>query len=221
MHFKKELDTTELLKWGIASLGAVIAFFLAQYTALQIEVAKIKKEALQEIVEYSPRARINYTNELQENRSTLQVRVYFVPKSKGELYIFPPALTIYDESGGVIPPDKYTAHDIGQFQGSFPPDEPYQITYNIELHESINLLPNKVKLEYTIQTANIDAHPMIWYSNGTDIEPACIWGPYNTFNHVYEKGYIRVAVMESIDTRIVENGLKIVVENPDQFVILP
>lgn len=164
MHFKKELDTTELLKWGIASLGAVIAFFLAQYTALQIEVAKIKKEALQEIVEYSPRARINYTNELQENRSTLQVRVYFVPKSKGELYIFPPALTIYDESGGVIPPDKYTAHDIGQFQGSFPPDEPYQITYNIELHESINLLPNKVKLEYTIQTANIDAHPMIWYS---------------------------------------------------------
>lgn len=63
--------------------------------------------------------------------------------------------------------------------------------------------------------------PMIWYSNGTDIEPACIWGPYNTFNHVYEKGYIRVAVMESIDTRIVENGLKIVVENPDQFVILP
>lgn len=164
MHFKKELDTTELLKWGIASLGAVIAFFLAQYTALQIEVAKIKKEALQEIVEYSPRARINYTNELQENRSTLQVRVYFVPKSKGELYIFPPTLTIYDESGGVIPPDKYTAHDIGQFQGSFPPDEPYQITYNIELHESINLLPNKVKLEYTIQTANIDAHPMIWYS---------------------------------------------------------
>lgn len=63
--------------------------------------------------------------------------------------------------------------------------------------------------------------PMIWYSTINDIKPTSIWGPYNTFNHLYNKGDIRVGVMESSDTRIVENGLKIIVENPDQFIILP
>ncbi len=163
--FKKELDTTELIKWGMASFGAVIAFVALQYVNFQIEVAKIKKEALQEIIEYSPRARINYTNQLSDDGKVLTIRVYLVAKTKGELYIFPPTLSIFDEEGNEIPNDMYKADDIGQFQGSFSPNEPYLISYKIEFSDDAFMMkPSTVCLQYRVETANIDSYPLFWFS---------------------------------------------------------
>ena len=164
VHFKKELDTTELIKWIVAAVGAVILFVSIQYKEFELKVAKINKEALEEIASYRPKARINYTNQLSENNKLLHVRVFFMPTSKYEVDVFPPTIQLFDIDNVLVPVNMYKAPDIGQFQGSFSPMISHQITYNIDISRVDVLKLSHIKLKYEIQTNDLDAYPLKYYS---------------------------------------------------------
>ena len=91
-----------------------------------------------------------------------------MPKSKGDLYIFPPSLTLYQKDGSEISSDLFEALDLGQLQGSFPSNEKLNITYRVKLSEKLESKPDSLKLEYIVETANIDLYAISWYAKELD-----------------------------------------------------
>ena len=167
---KKQLDTTELIKWSFAVIGACIAFYLVSLkeiendsARLSIERAKAKKEAVENVIQYRPRLRIHYTNMLTKDGGHLNVRVFLESKSTQEIYIRPPKLDLFDKDGKLIPNTEYTSKDIESFQGFISPKMPFNISYKIGLISKKAKAVDRIKLAYKVEADAVSAKAMSDY----------------------------------------------------------
>lgn len=164
---KRELDSTELIKWIAAIIGACIAFYLVSLqeikndqTRLSIEKAKAKKEAVESLALYRPRLGIHYTNRLSEDGEYLMVRVFLESRSALEVYIGVPELRLFDEAGRTIASDAYESVDIGSFQGFISPKIPFNISYKIALSSAAAQAATSIRLDYLVETDALMAKAM-------------------------------------------------------------
>ncbi len=174
---KKELDTTELIKWGSAVIGGLAIFLvitlkdyeLKKYEILEKEAVLIEKAGNQllkgfELMKnYKPSIDVHYTNMLSEKADELHIRVYIKSTSKNDIYIFPPKLTLIDVEGNEIDTNLYKAGDIKSFKGSISPESSFQINYKIFL---LNIDTDKignVQLDYEVQIDQLASAPIKMY----------------------------------------------------------
>ncbi|MBL4765771.1 MAG: hypothetical protein JKX67_10945 [Colwellia sp.] len=169
-HFKKELDSTELIKWIFAVFGVSTAFYLVSLkeiendsARLMIETAKAKKEAVENVIQYRPRLRIHYTNMLSEDGKSLNIRVFVESKSVQEIYIRPPNLSLLNSNGNEIAKNGYSSNNIASFQGFISPQVPFNINYKVSLLSNAAREVDSVRLIYQAEADNISAKAMSSY----------------------------------------------------------
>ena len=146
-NFKRELDTTELIKGGFALIGAIIIFCLITSVLKDVEIKKVQLELAKEFPNLIPSLKNNYTNQLSKDGDELTVLVVLRNKSTLPVEIESPEITIYDANNRNIT-NAVKSSDIDQFNGILSPASEYRITYNVLLNNSINTIDHKIELVY-------------------------------------------------------------------------
>jgi len=198
-ELKKELDTTELIKWGTAVIGGLIVFLVITLKDYELKkhqineyVAKQQEYAANQLLKgfdiakkYKPNIKINYTNMLSANSKELLLKVYIKSNSENDIFIFPPKLSLLNNNGNEISSNLYVASDITSFQGSITPESSFQINYKISLNK-VNLSSiSNIQLKYEVQMDDTAAAPIKMYFEkfGSKEEK-------ELFGKIYSKNYI-------------------------------
>ena len=153
--FKKELDTTDLIKSAITVLGAIFAFTYVTLTQLHNEEIRINLEQTKQIPKLQPFVQSNITNRVNpENNKEIEINLYLNIKSEHYLYYFPPTIKLVKKGTKTCYyTGKVIYKGIESYNGLFSPGTEYNIRYSIETpDEKIDTDKYELFLSFDIET---------------------------------------------------------------------
>ncbi|SHH63603.1 hypothetical protein [Ferrimonas marina] len=161
---KKEIDTTELIKWCTAIFGAAVAFIVVSLNEiendnnrLKLELALAKREALVNVATYRPQLRIHYTNQMDQNQKAISIRVFIESISNFPVYFHQLLITLYDKDGIELEVASYRVEGLSSFSGLISPGIPFQVSYKVHLTQPTARPPHYVGVTYYVDADELIA----------------------------------------------------------------
>ena len=153
--FKKELDTTDLIKSAITVLGAIFAFSYVTLTQLHNEEIKTNLELTKQIPKLQPFVQSNISNRINpDNKNEIEIKLYLNIKSEHYLYFFPPKISLVKKgTKNCLYTGKVVYKGVESYKGLFSPGTEYNIRYSIETpDEVIDIKEYELLLSFDVET---------------------------------------------------------------------
>ena len=152
--FKKELDTTDLIKSCVAIVGAILAFVFITSIQLKNENTKLNLELTKLIPNLQPHIQTNFTNEVDKNDpQTINLKLYLKVISNYYVYYFPPSIKIIKKgSKNTEYSGKYQIIGGDLYEGLFSPGTEYNINYRIVVEDKINMNEYDIVADFDVDT---------------------------------------------------------------------
>jgi hypothetical protein len=153
--WKKEIDTTDLIKIGIMIIGAILGFIFINQIQLKNEEVLVKLELTKQIPKLQPFAQSNFSNRVDpDNGNKIEMKLYLKIMSDHYIYFFPPQIRLVRKN---TEDDFYKGdivyEGIKSYNGLFSPGTEYNIDYSLELpNKKIDFNNYDILFEFDLDT---------------------------------------------------------------------
>ncbi len=150
MRLNTEVKLIELAKLLVLIVGGMLAYFLIDKVSAHNDKLLIQKQFLEELPDFYPNLKINYTNQFNSNGDSLYSKVYLENKGRYPVWVYYPIVKLLDEKQKDN--GDYFTENLKGFSGLISPGSSFEITY---LNQADTALHKFAKLDYKVE---VDKH---------------------------------------------------------------
>jgi len=153
--FKKELETTDLIKSLVAISGAILAFYLITSIQLKNDNIRLKLELTKLIPKLQPHVQSNFSNLVNsDNSSAIDIKLYLKVLSDYYVYFHPPKVKLIKKgTDNEFYTGSYHVKGNNSYKGLFSPQTSYNINYQLVVDDrNIDFSMYDITFEFDIDT---------------------------------------------------------------------
>ncbi|MEP0262431.1 hypothetical protein [Dokdonia sp.] len=144
MKVKTEIELKDLIQIILIIIGGILTYCFVNAITVKNDTVRTKQLLLEEIPALYPSLQLNYTNQFNESKDTLYIKVYM--KNYGKFPVFVPSPNMYllsqkDTLWGYKTPNLFSTY------GSLAPGQERKIEYIVYQYPEI---PDSIRMRYPV-----------------------------------------------------------------------
>ncbi|MDW3192644.1 MAG: hypothetical protein R8G66_09765 [Cytophagales bacterium] len=152
---EKNIELADIIKSIVGLIGAVVIYFSIDMASVRIARNSYQLELVKELNVLLPTLDNNYTNELNETKDTLSIRVVIRVVSEMPSYIHTPRISLINKMDStILDRSLFSVLDSAQSQGIYSPGIKNEITYHVKVDPSIDFEHLFIRAQFLSEIPN-------------------------------------------------------------------